>query len=716
WKDLLVTNGYLRDFTDLDFLKYTFADAQFKAATEGKSDFKTYALVQKMPSNKLGNYIFQNNADLTFSDKTKAWGLDIPSISNAAAYADFDNDGDLDLIIGNNNEPVMLWRNNGTTDGNWLQMKLEGEGANTSAFGACVWLYANGKVQYLEQYPVRGFQSTVSSILHFGFPSSKVDSLKVQWPSGKTTIIQDVEAGRLISLREQDAVTPNPPSVRPTPNDLLFTVAGQDQGIPFLHEENDFIDFKVEVLMPYQLSRMGPALAKADVNGDGNEDVFVGGALGQPGTLFLQRAEGRFEAAPSAAINKDAAHEDVDALFFDADRDGDADLYVVSGGNEYEDHSLEYQDRLYLNDGKGGFVRANNALPPMGSSKQAVAAGDVDGDGDFDLFVGGCGKAGNFPLPSRSYMLRNDSKDGQVKFTDVTTSIGSGLEFPGMVTSATWSDFDADGYPELVIAGDWMPVMIFKNEKGRLQDISKRAGLVNTSGQWGALEITDIDGDGDLDIIGGNAGLNTQYKPSLDEPMTMHVGDFDNNGIIDPIISYFVQGKSYPMASRDELLDHIRTLRNKYIRYADYADATVEDIFSNEQLSTAQVLECNEARTLMFLNNGDLTFSPKELPLEAQFSKTNSIIVDDFDQDKKQDLLLLGNFFPYRPQLGESDASFGLFLKGDGRGNFIPVAPHACGLFADGDVRSAVIVKSASGKRKLVVGRNDDEVGVILIR
>lgn len=715
WKDLLVTNGYLRDFTDLDFLKYTFADAQFKAATEGKSDFKTYALVQKMPSNKLTNYIFRNNGDLTFSDKTQSWGLNVPSVSNAAAYADFDNDGDLDLLIGNNNEPVMLWRNNTASGHNWLQLKLAGGGRNTSAIGARVWLYEKEKVQYLEQYPVRGFQSSVSPILHFGLHSARIDSVKVAWPSGTVTILRNVKAGGLMSLHEED-VALGFASQKGRGKESLFTPATEDQRIHFVHSENDFIDFKVEVLIPYQLSRLGPALAKADVDGDGNEDVFIGGAIGQPGALFFQRKDGKFERFPSAVLEKDQVHEDVTALFFDADNDGDADLYVVSGGNEYEDHSVEYQDRLYLNDGDGRFVKASNALPPMGSSKQAVAASDYDRDGDTDLFVGGRGKPGSFPLPSRSYVLRNDTENGQVKFTDVTASVASGLEFPGMVTSAIWSDFDVDGYPELVIAGDWMPVMLFKNEQGRLKNASERAGLLKTSGQWSALAVTDIDGDGDTDIVGGNAGLNTQYKPSADEPMTMHVGDFDSNGNIDPIISYFIQSKSYPMASRDELLDHIRALRNKYIRYADYADATVETIFTKAELSEAQVLKCNEARTMILLNNGDETFALKELPIEAQFSKTNSIIVDDFDQDGRKDMLLLGNFYPYRPQLGESDASYGLYLRGDGRGNFTSIAPHACGLFADGDVRSAVIVEDASGKKKLVLGRNDDEVGVVLIR
>lgn len=714
WKDLLVTNGYLRDFTDLDFLKYTLADAQFKAATEGTSNFKTYSLVQKMPSNKPGNYIFRNNGDLTFTNETKAWGFDVPSISNAAAYADLDNDGDLDLVIGNNNEPVMLWKNNASTTGKWLQLKLEGSAGNTAALGARVWLYADGKVQYLEQYPVRGFQSSISPVLHFGLPSARIDSLKVEWPSGKTTFLNDVKPGRLISLRESDAVNGNRPAEEDSAQPL-FTPSPEKERIPFVHRENEFIDFKVEVLMPYQLSRMGPALAKADVNADGNEDVFIGGAIGQAGALYLQRDDGSFEASASAPWNKDVAHEDVNAFFFDAGNDGDLDLYVVSGGNEYEDHSVEYQDRLYLNDGHGNFLKDIKALPPMGNSKQAIAGGDFDRDGDIDLFVGGRGQAGKFPLPSRSYLLRNDSKDGQVMFTDATASVGEGLALPGMVTAATWADFDADGYLELLLAGDWMPLMLFKNDKGKLKDVSKRAQLMNTSGQWGALLAADVDSDGDVDIIGGNAGLNTQYKPSVDEPLTMHVADFDDNGNIDPIISYYIQGKRYPMASRDELLDHIRMLRNKYIRYSDYADATVETIFTKQQLSKALVLNCNEARTMIFINNGDLTFSPKELPVEAQFSKTNSILTDDFNADGKIDLLLLGNFYPYRPQLGESDASYGVYLRGEGKGNFTALPPNQSGLFADGDVRNAVIISNKTGRTKLVIGRNDAPIDVISV-
>lgn len=715
WKDLMVTNGYLRDFTDLDFLKYTMPDAQLQAASQGNQNFRTYELVKKMPSNKLGNYLFKNNGDLTFSNVSQKWGFDNPSISNAAAYADLDNDGDLDLIIGQNNEPVQLFRNNSDQKNRWLQVQLKGEGANRFGIGTRLRLYAGGEVQYLEQYPVRGFQSTVTPVLQFGVPSGAIDSLVVEWPYGKKSVLRKVKPGQSLVLAEADAAV----DVRSSEHQLKQTVFADSpahEQISFRHMENEFVDFQVEVLMPYQLSRMGPALAKADVNGDGHEDVFIGGAIGQAGALFLQGPDGRFTTSANNPWKADAASEDVNALFFDADNDKDQDLIVVSGGNEYEDGAIEFQDRLYINDGKGNFARAQNALPEMRSNKHAIASGDFDQDGDRDIFIGGRGKSGFFPMASPSYILRNDSQNHEVLFTDVTDEINPAVRLPGMVTVASWSDLDADGFPELVIAGDWMSCMLFKNEKGKLKDISQAANLSDTQGQWSALLLEDIDGDGDKDMVMGNCGLNNQFKASGAQPMTIHVKDFDGNGNLDPVTSYFIQGKSYPMASRDELLDQIPILKKKYIKYKDYADATLESIFDKNQLDGASVLKCTISESVVFINNGDLTFAKRDLPIETQFSKPHSILADDYDDDGHTDLLLFGNFFPYRTQLGESDASFGLFLKGTGKGTFEPMLPANSGLFADGDVRGAVQIKNASGQTKLVIAKNDDTIQVITIQ
>ncbi|HEY9047254.1 MAG TPA: VCBS repeat-containing protein, partial [Ohtaekwangia sp.] len=668
WKDLVVTNGYLRDFTDLDFLKYTMADAQLAAAAKGNMNFKSYSLVQKMPSNKLSNYLFANKGDLTFENMTKAWGFDLPTISNAAAYADFDNDGDLDLVIGNNNEPVMLWRNNAAADSHtWLQVKLESNSKNRQALGTKLYLYTGSTFQYQELYPVRGFQSTVTPVVYFSTKASAIDSLVVQWPSGKTSVMRNVTPKQILTLHEDESiVTTSNKTVKKEAGSKLFTPAPVGEQIDFRHQENDFVDFKAEVLIPYQLSRMGPALVKGDVNGDGNEDIFLGGAIGQSGILYFQNNDGSFSRAPSQPWKNDLQSEQVNGLFFDVDNDHDLDLYIVYGGNEYLDDSPEFQDKLFINDGKGSFSFAGKVLPVMRSNKQPVASADYDQDGDLDLFVGGRGKSGYFPEASRSYILRNDTKDGKILFTDATREVCADLQAPGMATVAAWADLDGDKFPELVLTGDWMPILFFKNDHGKLTNHSKDAGTDSMYGMWSALEIADIDQDHDADIILGNCGLNTQFKPTPQEPMTIYTSDFDNNGTLDPIISYYIQGKSYPMASRDELLDQIPMLKKKFIKYIDYADATLQSIFSGSQLALAKVLKCTESQSMILRNDGNMNFSRHVLPTEAQFSKAQGIIADDFDHDGIQDLVLAGNFYGYRTQLGDSDASLGSFLKGMG--------------------------------------------------
>jgi hypothetical protein len=710
WKDLVITNGYLRDFTDLDFLKYTMADAQLQAAAKGNLNFKTYSLVQKMPSNKLSNYIFRNQGDLTFHDVTKDWGFSLPAISNAAA-----NDGDLDLVIGNNNEPVMVWKNNIADSHHWLQVQLKGSKANTAAFGAKLWLYADNKVQYQELYPVRGFQSCVSPVIYFGLPVSMADSLIIEWSSGKKSIIKEVTIDKLLTLSEETAVDIASQKSKPALQKKIFINTPPQQQIPFCHKENDFIDFKVEVLVPYQLSKLGPALATGDVNGDGLDDVFIGGAIEQSAELYLQNTEGTFSPVSQKPWSKYTQCENVNALLFDADQDKDLDLYVVHGGNEYLDGSPEFQDILYLNDGKANFTPSLQSLPRMFGSKQAIASGDFDQDGDLDLFVGGRGKSGYFPQASRSHILRNDSRAGKVVFTDVTKEVCEQVLSPGMVTVAAWTDLDNDKLPELVVAGEWMPVMIFKNTNGKL--INKLAGAEadNLYGLWSAVHIADIDDDGDPDILLGNCGTNNQFKPSGQEPMTMHVSDFDGNGNIDPIVSYYILGKSYPLASRDELLDQIPVLKKKYVKYIDYADATVQTIFTKEQLAKATVYKCTEARSVMLINNGNLSFTKTILPPEVQFSKVNSFITDDVDGDGKTDIIITGNAFTYRTQFGDSDASLGILMKGTGKGTFEVISPSASGLFADGDVRAAALVKDARQTKKLIIVKNNDAVQTLTI-
>jgi hypothetical protein len=715
WKDLLVTNGYLRDFTDLDFLKYTVADAQMASVAKGNLDFKTYDLVRKMPSNKLANYVFQNKGDLTFADKSKEWGLTQTAVSNAAVYADFDNDGDLDLLIGNNNEPVMLYRNNARelNGNNFVHIRLKGSSANTAALGAKLWVHAGGTVVFAEQYPVRGYQSSVSPVMLFGVGNNTViDSIVVAWPGGNRSVVQQVAAGKTYSFAEAEGYSaPQLPPIKRA----IFQDVTTASGLQFTHRENDFIDFKDEVLLPYQLSKMGPALAKGDVNGDGLEDIFAGGPIEQRGKLFLQGANGTFTESASQPWQADAASEDVKALFFDADRDGDADLYVVSGGNEYGDGSPEYADRLYTNDGKGVFTKAANTLPQMLSSKASVAAADIDGDGDLDLFVGGAAQPGSFPLPARSYLLRNDSKGTQILFTDVTESWCKELLQPGIVTAAEWQDLDGDGLPELMIAGEWMPLQLFVNKKGALENRSAKAGLASTDGLWSALVPADVDGDGDIDFIAGNTGLNNQFRASAQEPMTIHAADFDDNGSLDAITCYYIQGKSYPMASRDELLDQIVPLRKKFVKYKDYANASLESIFPKAKLAAAAKFKVSQLASCLLINEGNMQFSCTPLPLEAQVSKIFGVHTGDVDSDGTPDLLLTGNFFPYRVQLGRNDAGLGVLLKGSSKGKYTAVPNEAVGLFISGDVRNMVSVKASNGNTLLVVAKNSDALQVVQI-
>jgi hypothetical protein len=704
WKDILITNGYLRDFTNMDFLKYTVADEQMKEVTKGNLDFKTYGLVKKMPSNKLRNYLFRNvqgeSGNYAFENVSEGWGLVTSSVSNAAAYADFDRDGDLDIIISNVNEPVSIYQNNSEYKG--LTIKLEGVGSNTGALGSKVWVYSAGQPQYAELYPVRGYQSTVTADVHFGIgKSQKVDSVRVLWPGGKVSTITNPEKA-LLSLKESDAIETKSGVVTNPSGKIFEKISANSIGIDFIHQENEFVDFKVEVLLPYQLSKMGPALAKADVNGDGREDVFFGGASGQPGILYLQNPDGTFHAASAQPWRGNVVCEEVVAHFFDADNDGDFDLYVASGGNEFEDQAPEYRDHLYVNKGNGIFEDAFLALPSMKNPKQCVQSADIDGDGDMDLFIGGRAIPGAFPQAGRSYILRNDSKDNKPKFSDVTSDWNTDLLSPGMVTSAAFIDLNNDKKPDLLLTGDWMKIRTFKNHGSKFEEV-KPAELDNTEGMWATIYPVDLDGDGDLDFVLGNCGRNSQYQASEAKPLELYYADFDANGTVDPVLTYFIGDKSYPMFSRDEMLDQMVFLKRKYTSYALYADATMNDIFGKDLVDRSPVVKCKEMSSLILENKGNFQFVRHQLPEEVQFSRVSGVVATDVDQDGKPDLILSGNFSPYRVQLGPCDASVGSVLRQNDPFRFEAIEPAKTGFWATGDIRNMTML---DGKR-IVITVND---------
>ncbi|MCW3112477.1 MAG: Repeat protein, partial [Segetibacter sp.] len=607
WKDLYVSNGYQRDYTNLDFLKYMGDYLQNRQVA--RSDLLN--LVNKMPSSNVANYFFKNNGDLTFTNVGKAWGTDSPSNSNGAAYSDLDNDGDLDLIVNNVNQAAFIYRNeaNRQLNNHYLQLKLKGYGKNTDGLGAKVTIYNSIGKQYLEQMPARGYQSSVSPILHFGLgKEKKADSLKVVWLSGKEQVITNVKADQLLTIQEKDATSMKPLK---QPVQVLFTDVAAP--IKYSAAANTINDFKRQPLLVNPLSFSGPSLVKGDVNGDGLEDIFAGGGSGQAGSIYIQQKNGSFTKKNQPAFENDKTCEDADAIFFDANQDGFKDLYIASGGyHNYGTSDSLLQDRIYLNDGKGNFTRSSNALPEMHVSKSCVRSSDVNGDGFPDLFVGGRVIPGRYPEAPQSYLLINDGKG---HFKDETTSIASALQKIGMVTDAAWIDMNGDKKSDLVLVGEWMPVTVFINNNGKFENRTSSYFTKQYSGWWNRLLTGDFNHDGKPDLIIGNQGLNTQCKVTDKEPAEMFYKDFDDNGSVDPILCFYIQGKSYPYVTRDELFDQMSVMRTRFADYKSYADATLKDIFTQEELTGVRHLKANYLKTAYFESGKDGKLHEKNLPL-----------------------------------------------------------------------------------------------------
>lgn len=693
YKDIFITNGYLRDYTNKDFLRY-WGDYKIKKAM-AREPFRLMDLVNAMPSTSLPHYIFRNNHNLTFTNKQVEWGISQPGVSSGAVYADLDNDGDLDLVINNINQPAAIYQNMSRENNNtnYLAVKLKGAGKNTNAIGAKVYVYTPGNLQYQEVNPNRGYLSCVSTTLNFGLGDNKtVDSVRIIWPDQTTQTITAVNANQLLNITYQGGLKPYRQVT--TGNKPVFKHT--DPVINFKPDEITLNDFKRQLLMLFMYSKTAPLIAKADVNNDGLEDLYISGTQDSPGKIYLQQPDGNFREANIIRGSSENMGTPAAAVFFDANGDGFPDLYIAKGGYAlYEPGAPELQDELYLNDGKGNFVLSPNALPVLnGCSKSCVKPCDFDGDGDIDLFVGGRVIPGQYPLTPKSYLLINDGK-GHFKVD--STSFGK----LGMVTDAEWIDLNNDGRKDLVLCGELMPITVFINTPDGFKDKTGDYFDTQQKGFWFKLAFADVNGDGKPDLIAGNLGLNSQIHVSEKEPAELYFADFDKNGSVDPFFNFYIKGKSYPFVSRDELNEQMYSMRRKFSSYEAYADATINDIFSAEDLAKAEKLTVNETRTTLFINH-DGKFRAADLPFEAQFSAVTQIIAGDFDHDGFTDILLLGNHSDNRLKLGSFDANYGCFLKGDGKGGFKYLTQPLSGLSVIGDVKSAVEINIKKVKYLLI--------------
>jgi enediyne biosynthesis protein E4 len=714
WKDVFISNGILKDITNLDFVKYTSGYSLLYDKKTGNKQ-EIWKLVQQIPSIKLKNYIFRNNHDLSFTKATDDWGFTKPSISNGAAYADLDNDGDLDLVVSNLNDRATVYRNNaaGTAKSHFIKIRLKGEGKNTFGIGAKVYVQTASGSQMQEQYLSRGFQSSIDPVMHIGLGSDSVlQAVQVKWPGGKISVLQRVAADTLLVINENNALPADTLQTKTGAGKQLFENITNTAGINFVHKQSQFVDFKISPLLPYQISKTGPCIAKADVNDDGLEDVFIGASAAQESVLYLQTTAGNFGLCASQPWNSEKEITNAGALFFDADHDGDEDLYLVSGGADDRLNSPNYQDRLYENDGKGNFKRIVHALPAETVSGSCVRAADINKDGLVDLFVGGYVKPGQFPESPESFILKNKSIPGAIRFEKDAAQTDTGFAHPGMVTDAAWLDINKDGWEDLVVVGSFMPVCIFENHQGKLVNATTTYGLNNTNGWWCRILADDFDGDGDADLVIGNMGNNTPFKPTVQEPLSITYGDFYGNGTINPVLCYYNGGKRYPYYSKDEMVEQMPFIQKKFLHYTDYADAQVTDLFTADQLSGSNIVEIKTTQSVYLQNEGNKKLTIRPLPNMAQISAVNGLVVADVDGDGNKDIILAGNFYPLRVQLGPLDAALGLVLKGNGKGGFTVLPYSATGLHLAGDIRDLIAVKEKN-RLLIVAAKNNDQLQVL---
>ncbi|GAB3757337.1 VCBS repeat-containing protein [Spirosoma pomorum] len=713
-KDVFVANGIVKDLTDQDYVSFLADNPDLQAMIDGtkKFDYKEY--VNKMGSRPLPNYAFRNLGNgMQFENKAAEWGLAAPSFSNGSAYGDLDNDGDLDLIVNNNEAPASIYKNTSVevNHKHFLRVGLDGYAQNKNAIGAKVYVHQGKETQYLQQMPNRGFQSSVDLTLVFGLDNNAtIDSVTVIWPDDKKQTIKQPKADGTLKLSyknaSQRAVFTDQSKVEPD----FFKDISATAKLDYVHRENDFVDYNRDGLLKQMLSREGPALAFGDVNGDGLDDVFLGGAVNMPRSLYTQKPDGTFSLWKQPFLLDALYTEDVAATFFDADGDKDLDLYVATGGNEFADNTA-LADRLYRNDGKGNFTW-DKTLPRTLENNSCVAAADFDRDGDLDLFVGGRMVASEYGKNPDQVLLVNDGKGN---FRKATAELMPFSKEIGMVKDAVWADVDKDSYPDLVLVGDWMPITILKNKGGKGFERLENEVLAKSSGWWNSIRAADLDQDGDVDFVVGNLGLNSHLIASQDQPAHLYGNDFDRNGTYEQVMTCFRPGadgekRECVVVQKADLQKRIPSIKTKYIKYTDYAKASFEDIFSEQQRQGMDVKTANTAETSILINNGDGTFAIKALPIQAQTSPIHAILTGDYNKDGKTDVLLAGNFFDVLTEVGRYDANYGLLLLGDGKLNFRATDPKKSGFFVKGQVRRMVQLKQG----QLILAKNNSQAQVFM--
>ena len=702
-KDLYITNGIYRRPNDMDYLNYT-SNSAIRAVMEQQNASISRKLIELMPQLKIPNKVFANLEGKKFEDKTKPWGLDIPSYSSGVAYSDLDNDGDLDMVVNNINEPAFLIENLSNekkSEHRSLRVRLHGRSPNTSGIGAKVMVECGVGALYQEQYPVRGFMSSVSPIIHFGVGTAdEVRQVKVVWPDGTFEIQTGLASNGLYEFYQQNASGNDYEKPKAT-KDVLFTKS-YDLDLP-RHRENIYHDVYAEYLIPRLISREGPGLAVGDVNNDGLQDLFITGASGHPAQLLVQDWRGKLQLSSQPAFSEVLQAEGVDAAFFDADGDRDLDLYVATAGNESAADPGTLQDQFYRNDGIGNFIRQADITLPVGQHA-IVRPADFDKDGDIDLFIGGRVVHGEYGAVPASHLLVND---GTGSFQPLLVP---GLNHVGMVTDAVWVDLGPNGWQDLVVVGEWMPIVIFENEKGMLREINQPQGLENTRGWWNCIVAGDFDGDGDFDMVAGNAGMNMKISVSPEEPVTLYLNDFDQNGSLDQVLAHFIGGKEYPLATKDQLARQLPSTRKKFPTYHSFAGATVRDIFEPGKLEEAKKLTAVEFSSLYIENKDDWQFEVRGLPFTVNLSSVQAIEVVDLNADGFKDIIGAGNFYHLVPPLGRQDASIGFVGINDRAGNFTIMDHDLSGLILDGEVREMKWLRSTKGRHYLLTARNNDKM------